>query len=107
MLLPRITVAQVNKHLGSKVGLRALLWGTGKDGRCGNGKEANEKTPMAASTKHLFSQISCGYHHSAAVSKEGIVLTWGRGIFGQLGHGDTENYSIPTPIEALIKIQIA
>ncbi len=36
-----------------------------------------------------------------------MVLTWGRGVFGQLGHGDTENYSLPTPVEGLIKIQIA
>lgn len=36
-----------------------------------------------------------------------MVLTWGRGIFGQLGHGDTENYSLPTPVEALLKVQIA
>lgn len=94
----------MNKHLGSKVGLKCLQWGSGKDGRCGNGKETNEKVPSAAQTKHMFSQLSCGYHHSAAVTKEGLVLSWGRGIFGQLGHGDTENYSVPTPIPTLLQI---
>jgi hypothetical protein len=35
-----------------------------------------------------------------------MVLTWGRGVFGQLGHGDTENQSIPTPIDKLIKTHV-
>jgi alpha-tubulin suppressor-like RCC1 family protein len=36
-----------------------------------------------------------------------MVLTWGRGVFGQLGHGDTENYSLPSPVEALVKIHVS
>jgi hypothetical protein len=83
------------------------MWGSGKDGRCGNGKESNEKVPQSVQSQHKFIQISSGYHHTAGVTKDGMVLTWGRGIFGQLGHGDTENYTIPTPIESLIKIQIS
>ena len=89
------------------MGYKCFMWGSGKDGRCGTGKDSNEKVPSQVNTQHRFQQLACGYHHSAAVSKDGMVLTWGRGIFGQLGHGDTENYSLPTPVEALIKIQIA
>lgn len=80
------------------------VWGSGKDGRCGNGKETNEKVPALVGTSHKFAMISSGYHHSAAVSSDGMVLSWGRGIFGQLGHGDTENYSLPTPIESLVRV---
>ena len=29
-----------------------------------------------------FVQISCGYHHTAVVSGDGHLYTWGRGIFG-------------------------
>eukprot|EP00347_Sterkiella_histriomuscorum_P016506 403352920 len=104
-LLPRIKLkifGQVNKNQSYKV----FVWGSGKDGRCGNGKESSEKLPNQANTSHNFTQLSCGYHHSAAVTSDGMILSWGRGIFGQLGHGDTENYSLPTPIEALVKIQI-
>ena len=65
------------------------MWGSGKDGRLGNGKETNEKVPTSVNSQHRFVSISSGYYHSAGVSKDGLVLTWGRGIFGQLGHGDT------------------
>ncbi|CDW87540.1 kinesin motor domain containing protein [Stylonychia lemnae] len=85
---------------------KIYVWGSGKDGRCGNGKESSEKLPNQINSQYKFSQLSCGYHHSAGVTSDGMILSWGRGIFGQLGHGDTENYSLPTPIETLVKIQI-
>jgi len=67
------------------------MWGSGKDGRCGTGKEATEKVPLNIGTGYNYSDLSCGFHHSAAVTTEGMVLTWGRGVFGQLGHGTTDN----------------
>ena len=83
-LLPRATIEMIGA-----AGSRAFVWGSGKDGRCGNGKESNEKVPAQVASSHRFVMLSCGYHHSAGVTQDGSVLTWGRGIFGQLGHGDT------------------
>ena len=60
---------------------RAFMWGSGKDGRCGNGKEQSERVPSELS-QSLLAQLECGYHHSAGLTKDGVLLTWGRGVFG-------------------------
>lgn len=45
--------------------------------------------------------ISCGQGHTIARTESGECLSWGMGIFGQLGHGTTFDVSRPTLIEAL------
>lgn len=76
------------ENILSKEGGIAYVWGSGKDGRCGNGSEESEKTPtgIIEQNEH-YSSICCGYHHTAGLSVTGKVYTWGRGVFGQLGHG--------------------
>jgi hypothetical protein len=32
--------------------------------------------------------LACGWRHTVAVSAAGRVFSWGRGVNGQLGHGD-------------------
>jgi alpha-tubulin suppressor-like RCC1 family protein len=38
---------------------------------------------------HCISQIACGTWHSACISNDGLVFSFGWNQFGQLGHGDT------------------
>ena len=47
--------------------------------------------------------LSCGQYHSLVTSgKEGALWSFGRGVNGMLGHGDTlENEAVPRLIEAL------
>ena len=45
--------------------------------------------------------LACGAFHSAALTDRGHVLTWGCGIQGQLGHGDTRDVKEPRFVEAL------
>ena len=78
-LLPRLGIDQAPKK-GALA--EAFVWGSGKDGRCGNGRETSEKVPKKVKAAYTFTSLSCGYHHSAAVSQEGMALTWGRGVFG-------------------------
>eukprot|EP00359_Climacostomum_virens_P006452 CAMPEP_0204902852 /NCGR_PEP_ID=MMETSP1397-20131031/3921_1 /ASSEMBLY_ACC=CAM_ASM_000891 /TAXON_ID=49980 /ORGANISM="Climacostomum Climacostomum virens, Strain Stock W-24" /LENGTH=1040 /DNA_ID=CAMNT_0052071421 /DNA_START=20 /DNA_END=3139 /DNA_ORIENTATION=- len=85
-----------------------FLWGSGKDGRCGSGNEENQKRPhkiFAESGVKLMALV-CGYHHSAAISDRGVLFTWGRGIFGQLGHDNNESYTVPTPVASLSEHKI-
>jgi alpha-tubulin suppressor-like RCC1 family protein len=46
------------------------------------------------------SRIDCGPFHMCAVDK-GALYSWGKGIDGQLGHGNTKNMQKPTLIESL------
>lgn len=46
-------------------------------------------------------QISCGEHNIAALTSRSELFTWGRGLNGRLGHGDTEDRNLPTFVEAL------
>ena len=48
-------------------------------------------------------QIACGEHHAAALNRNGEVFTWGRGSYGQLGHGDRQCISIPKRVESLFE----
>ena len=61
---------------------KAFVWGSGKDGRCGNSSEHSEVIPSPIQGTLRFSHISCGYHHTAAVTSTGRLMTWGRGTFG-------------------------
>ena len=45
--------------------------------------------------------VGGGYAHTAALTKEGKVFTWGRNKYGQLGHGDKKDRHIPTKVESL------
>ncbi len=45
--------------------------------------------------------IACGSTYSAAITATGELYTWGRGNYGRLGHGSSEDQSSPTVVEAL------
>lgn len=46
-----------------------------------------EPAPVSGLSGKNIVAISCGSSHSAAISAEGDLYTWGRGNYGQLGHG--------------------
>jgi alpha-tubulin suppressor-like RCC1 family protein len=48
-----------------------------------------------------FVDIACGWTHNLALSKDGSVYSWGLGLYGSLGHGDTANKNLPEKIEIL------
>ena len=39
--------------------------------------------------------IAAGGAHSAALTSNGELYTWGKGRYGRLGHGDSEDQSKP------------
>ncbi|XP_066859846.1 RCC1 domain-containing protein 1 isoform X2 [Anser cygnoides] len=46
--------------------------------------------------------VSCGSRHTAAVTRDGELYTWGWGKYGQLGHGDSTSSDRPRRVEHLV-----
>jgi alpha-tubulin suppressor-like RCC1 family protein len=45
------------------------------------------------------SKICCGAAHNLVLLQNGLVFSWGNGVNGRLGHGDTESLVSPKQIE--------
>uniref|UniRef100_M3XSW5 HECT and RLD domain containing E3 ubiquitin protein ligase family member 6 n=1 Tax=Mustela putorius furo TaxID=9669 RepID=M3XSW5_MUSPF len=69
---------------------RVFAWGAGSEGQLGIG-EFNEINLIPRKIKTLTDikiiQVSCGHHHSLALSEDGRLFTWGSNSHGQLGLG--------------------
>lgn len=78
-------------------------WGRGEFGRLGHGDEQHQFHPVLVETLHhkQITDISCGGYHSVALSKSGLVFTWGSGEYGKLGHKDQKDHFVPTLVDAM------
>lgn len=56
--------------------------------------------------KNFVEEISCGAYHVAVLTSRTEVYTWGKGASGRLGHGDSDDRSTPTLVEALKDKQV-
>ncbi len=45
--------------------------------------------------------VDCGDSHTVCVTENGDVFSWGRGKFGALGHGTTDEIEQPKQVECL------
>jgi alpha-tubulin suppressor-like RCC1 family protein len=48
--------------------------------------------------------VACGYQHTACVTEDGYLYTWGFGKNGALGHGDWNEVVLPKKVEKLSNI---
>ncbi|EKX35889.1 hypothetical protein GUITHDRAFT_40307, partial [Guillardia theta CCMP2712] len=82
-------------------------WGFNNDGALGLGTTdaVGSPCPIIALQGLLVVSVACGggseEQHSAAVTEQGQVYTWGSGKSGQLGHGDSQNLVLPRLIVGL------
>ena len=85
-------------------GLALTFVGRGERGRLGHGDDRAEvplpKVVEALRREHIVS-ISAGEEHSMALITESLLLTWGCGEYGRLGHGDDKDLSMPKMASAL------
>jgi len=72
-------------------------WGSGNDGRLGYGNETtigDNEAPATAGNVNVGGtvvQIAAGDEHTCALLDTGRVRCWGRGQFGRLGYGNTND----------------
>ena len=81
-------------------------WGWGHFGQLGHGAGAgagNVTAParVVALQGVVVARIACGSAHSTAATDAGAVFTWGWGVNGQLGHGDTTQRETPAKVDLL------
>ncbi|KFZ57880.1 E3 ISG15--protein ligase HERC5, partial [Podiceps cristatus] len=78
-------------------------WGKNDFGQLGLGDREDRRCPSYVDAlehwKTVF--ISCGTDHTAVLSKEGLVCTFGAGGAGQLGHNSTRNELVPRVVAEL------
>ncbi|OMJ68832.1 hypothetical protein SteCoe_33607 [Stentor coeruleus] len=74
--------------------------GSNSDGRLGLGDKSLRQSSSPCLVEGLMNykcvRISCGWGHTAVVTEEGSVFSWGVGEFGALGNGCSENAWSPT-----------
>lgn len=78
-------------------------WGVGDGGRLGHGDNNSREEPtlIQALSGKFITHIACGSAYSAAITSNGELYTWGRGNYGRLGHGSSEDQNTPMLVTAL------
>ncbi|XP_069780317.1 probable E3 ubiquitin-protein ligase HERC1 isoform X3 [Narcine bancroftii] len=77
-------------------------WGDGDYGKLGHGNSATQKYPKLIQGPLLGKIVVCvsaGYRHSASVTSDGELYTWGEGDFGRLGHSDSHSRNLPSLVK--------
>jgi hypothetical protein len=84
---------------------RVLSFGTGQYGALGHGFSGGRQLPDVLRPKFIEALsgvrcvcVSAGELHSACVSVDGDVYTWGDGFCGQLGHADKRPEVVPVQV---------
>ncbi|KAL4238144.1 hypothetical protein ACF0H5_002856 [Mactra antiquata] len=83
-------------------------WGASKYGQVGLGTRHTYTRPMPLEEMSKINCIAvdCGQYHSVALTEDANVYSWGWGVHGQLGHGDTEEMLIPKLVSSLTNMSI-
>ena len=78
-------------------------WGSGQNGKLGHNSENNAALPLLIEALAGVAVVSlaAGCEHSAVVDSAGMLYTFGHGDGGRLGHGDSLQCAVPTPVRAV------
>ncbi|RLU17868.1 hypothetical protein DMN91_010107 [Ooceraea biroi] len=104
VFIKKVAVSSGGKHcLALSSEGHVYSWGEGDDGKLGHGNKVSYDRPKLI--EDLLGveivDIACGGHHSAAITSAGWLYTWGKGRYGRLGHGDSDDQLRPKVVEVL------
>jgi alpha-tubulin suppressor-like RCC1 family protein len=76
-------------------------WGSNGSGQigCGDNFDKSMPTKVKAFNEIKIKMISCGFHHSMALTENRCVYSWGSNQFGQLGIANIKESNTPKQIE--------
>ncbi len=105
VVIRKVAVNSGGKHcLALSTEGDVFSWGEGDDGKLGHDNKHSVDRPRVVEAlrgKDIV-DISCGGAHSAAITSTGELYTWGKGRYGRLGHGDSDDHCKPKLVEALL-----
>lgn len=83
-----VAIVEVVDSLNSATSCKLFTWGDGNKGQLGHPDRETSLLPACVESlsKPTFSQVSCGYDFTVALSTSGQVYTMGSNAFGQLGN---------------------
>lgn len=91
---------------------RLWAWGSNRYGQCAQPPDTHQLLPQPTLVSVLgcdvqFTCVSAGSEHSAAVSADGKVYSWGWGEHGQLGVGSLNDIWQPTSVDLPACVTVA
>ncbi|CAH2243797.1 jg12710 [Pararge aegeria aegeria] len=109
VFISKVACNSGGKHcLALSVDGEVYSWGEGEDGKLGHGNRVSYDRPklITALSGLEVVAIACGGAHSACLTARGRIYTWGKGRYGRLGHGDSEDQLVPKLVEALSSYRV-
>ncbi|XP_025832237.1 E3 ubiquitin-protein ligase HERC2 [Agrilus planipennis] len=109
IFIKKVAVNSGGKHcLALTADNEVYSWGEGDDGKLGHGnRNACERPKLIEALQgYEIIEIACGGAHSAAITSSGQLFTWGKGRYGRLGHGDSEDRLKPKLVEELLGYRV-
>jgi len=85
-----------------------LTWGKGiQTGHHGKRSVLLPTRLLQDLSSKVVVSVSANGVHTACVTKDGELFTWGNGEYGKLGHGDENDQHAPKRVEALVGKKVA
>ena len=103
-----VQVATGSRHTACVTEDGALYtWGKGASGRLGLGNSSDTDMPTLVQGELVGNrvvEVTSGDAHTACVTEDGALYTWGAGDNGKLGHGPwghDSNATVPTLVQSV------